>query len=200
MNKGRTKKTKDITKEKLIRVYQKFGSARKVAEVLEIGRTTATRYLREAGITLNEPGWTTWNEEHRGEESFKWGAFAQWLRDHKDIILPRDYKCIVDICADEKITVDVVKSFINRRYHSMYSKLKRFIPFEQFNVKMDASDSAGDIFPWNLASAESIYFSLDKWSNLVYLTGMVTAKEGEFIVKFVPIDAYELISILRRNK
>jgi len=181
---------KNITSKRILRTYRKYKTARKTAIILGISHPTVTKYLRKEGITINEPGWSVWNILGKGKERFKRSVFAVWLREHPYTVLSRDIHEIAKVTGIKDYTI---RAYLRRRYKSALYSLKKIEPFTNKNVTLTALDSKGLEYKWSLKLLTSYTYKIDKFEYTITIVGKVIAKEGSFIVKYLPIGISEFI-------
>jgi len=180
---------KNISIARIIRTYEKFGTARKAAQVLGITHQTVCKYLKKAGVTLKKSGWDTWNKLRVGKESYKHSQFADWLREHPRTTLPRDAREISKITG---VSLQAVRSYFKRQYNKSKYYISKLGDFKQYDAQLTAIDSEGEDFKWPLNKLSRYIYSVDRYDHTVVITGVVNAQDGEYVVHFKPINVLEL--------
>ena len=190
----------DISEDRIVRTYESWGSCRKAADILGIHHSTVSKYLREAGIKVNESGWSYVNTEKLRDRHLhkRKGKFAQWLRDHQNVQLPRDYKKIAEIT---NLNYDTIRGYFRRneedlqKFISEYFYQKKLmhmnLPLDSY-VQGDSGEKivikTGKLFRYNIFG--------DKFTNKIKIIGYINAKEGIFRVEYIPYNLIELKEII----
>lgn len=143
-----------ITYEQLIALYGKLGSARAVAEYIGAEESVVRKYLRQNGVTLKRGC-------RKGQKKRKTSKLVKWCREHPEVVLPRDYKEIVELTTLSK---PLIRSFFNRKDAGFFEDLSK--------VKIDKSLRLEDIRERVINFRFVDVYSLrgDSKSGLIYIT------------------------------
>lgn len=90
-------------RDTLLALYQKEGSANRVAKMLNMHPHTIRKYLKLYGASLQ-------TGPQKGRR--RWSEFAQWVKDNPEEVLPPSVKEIHDLTGVSK---DSIKSYLYRR-------------------------------------------------------------------------------------
>jgi len=116
-NRSVFQRVRNLTPQKILRAYQVFGSCRAAGKVLGISRKSVERHLRSIGIELKPPGGSfmkgkSFKDLHPDTNPLHYSCLANWIREHKDVSLPRDISAIVEMthCSENS-----VRAYLRRR-------------------------------------------------------------------------------------
>jgi len=97
-----------MTDERIVQAYKYAGNIRKAAQVLRISRDSVGRVLKERGVS--KPAGGSFKKGHY-YPSLHTGCFAEYLKRHPNVKLPRSSKAMAYITG---CSVDAVKSYLYR--------------------------------------------------------------------------------------
>jgi len=80
-----TESRRNMTPQKIARVYEGCHSIRRTAARLNLSTTTVSRYLHKSGTDVKKRGRPSTGRTPKNHK----GAFAEWLRAHPGVKLPR---------------------------------------------------------------------------------------------------------------
>ena len=106
-----------LTAEDIITLYNDCLSVDQVAEDTGISTRTIRKYLNERGIRAQG--------RRERKPRYETGAFACWLREHPDIVLPRSVTKIAEMTGIKRSTVN---SHLIYRQRKVYNRIMEKMP------------------------------------------------------------------------
>ncbi len=131
---GRHPITEYIPAEKIARAYDRTGSARKAAILLQTTHKTVIKVLRGLGYEINPPRSWIYTEKRRPKKHSK---FARWLRDNQKIHLPRSLKKLSSMSG---VSYAAVNSYMFRRREAIRQGLRDLPDLIDTGVILEASN------------------------------------------------------------
>ena len=108
---------KKITREQVVELYHKLGSATAVAKYLQAREKTIRRYLHQAGVKM-KPG------SRKGVPKKKTSQLVKWCQDHPGVSLPRDRRQIVKVTG---LSQKAVYNFLARLDAAFMKRLREVV-------------------------------------------------------------------------
>ena len=131
---GRHPITELIPPEKIARAYERTGSARKAAILLQTTHKTVIKVLRNMGYEINPPRAWVYTEKRRPRKHSK---FADWLRENQSTDLPRSLKKLSEMSG---VSYAAVNNYMFRRREALRERLSELPDLIDSGVVLEASN------------------------------------------------------------